>query len=213
MHQDARARARDRVLFLLKTRGEQTAQQLAERLGITAMGVRQHLAALGDEGLVAYADARRKVGRPARVWRLTEAAAGRFPDSHAELTADLLESMVEAFGEEGLDRLLQARAKRQLRDYRERLPGPDAPVARRVAALAQLRRNEGYMADWSREHDGSFLLVENHCPICVAASACTNLCRDELQLFRRVLGPDVAVERVDHLLAGARRCAYRVEPK
>jgi len=201
------------VLFLLKTRGEQTAQQLAERLGITAMGVRQHLAALADEDLVAYADERRKVGRPARVWHLTEAARGRFPDSHAELTADLLASMKETFGDEGLDRLLLARSKRQLRDYREQMPGADVPVARRVAALAQMRRDEGYMADWSRERDGSFLLVENHCPICVAASACQNLCRDELQLFRKVLGGDVSVERIDHILAGARRCAYRVEPK
>jgi predicted ArsR family transcriptional regulator len=26
-----------------------------------------------------------------------------------------------------------------------------------------------------------------------------------------VLGPDVRVERVEHQLAGARRCAYRIE--
>jgi predicted ArsR family transcriptional regulator len=29
-------------------------------------------------------------------------------------------------------------------------------------------------------------------------------------VFRDVLGPEVEVERVEHILAGARRCAYRI---
>ena len=207
---DSRARARDGVLFQLKMRGEQTAAQLAKKLGVTPMAVRQHLGALEEEALVSYRDERRRVGRPARVWRLTERAAQRFPDSHAELTVDLLDSMRQVFGEEGTLQLIRARTRRQLRDYRDRLPGRDAPVQRRVAALARLRRDEGYMAEWSRERDGSFLLVENHCPICAAASACQGLCSEELGLFRRVLGRDVTVERSEHILRGARRCAYRI---
>src|SRR5260370_300875 len=58
--------------------------------------------------------------------------------------------------------------------------------------------------------DGSMLLAENHCPICAAASTCQGLCREELSLFRAVLGDKARVERTDHILAGARRCAYRI---
>jgi predicted ArsR family transcriptional regulator len=57
------------------------------------------------------------------------------------------------------------------------------------------------------------LLIENHCPICAAARACTNLCAGELRVFQQVLGPGVTVERIDHILAGARRCAYRVKAR
>ena len=67
------------------------------------------------------------------------------------------------------------------------------------------------MAEVSRRRDGSFVLVENHCPICAAARACQGFCRDELGLFRRIL-VGAKVERTEHLLAGARRCAYRIEP-
>ena len=35
-------------------------------------------------------------------------------------------------------------------------------------------------------------------------------CDRELETFQAVLGEDVAVERVEHILAGSRRCAYRV---
>jgi predicted ArsR family transcriptional regulator len=54
------------------------------------------------------------------------------------------------------------------------------------------------------------LFVEDHCPICAAAATCQALCRSELAIFRKLLGQGVAVVRVDHVLAGARRCAYRV---
>jgi len=207
---DSRARARDRVLLLLKTRGHATARRLAERLDVTPMAVRQHLAALEREGLVAHVEERRKVGRPARVWSLTPRATERFPDTHAELTVELLTAMQDVFGEEGLERVIAARSRRQRESYRERLPGVEASLDERVAALAKLRREEGYMAEWSRQPDVSLLLVENHCPICAAARLCQGFCRDELRIFREALGADAEVERSEHLLAGARRCAYRI---
>ena len=61
------------------------------------------------------------------------------------------------------------------------------------------------MASVTQDARESFLLVENHCPICAAAAACQGLCRSELAIFRAVLGDDVTVERTDHILAGARR--------
>ena len=79
----------------------------------------------------------------------------------------------------------------------------------RVRRLAELREREGYMA--RAERDGrDWLLIEDHCPICAAASACQGFCRSELMLFQDVLGPDVQVTREQHLLAGGRRCTYRV---
>jgi predicted ArsR family transcriptional regulator len=86
-------------------------------------------------------------------------------------------------------------------------------LAGKLAALADIRSREGYMASCSKQADGTFLLVEDHCPICAAAATCQALCRSELAIFRKVLGHGIVVERVDHVLAGARRCAYRVGRK
>ena len=67
------------------------------------------------------------------------------------------------------------------------------------------------MAEVRRDAEtGDLMLVENHCPVCAAARVCTGLCREELSLFRQVLGDDVRVERVTHILSGAGRCAYRI---
>jgi len=203
----------DRILYLLKSKGPQTAGQLAKRLGVTAMAVRQHLYGFGKQGLVAFADQRRPVGRPVRVWRLTERAAARFPESHAELTLEMIAAVRATFGEEGLDRLLAERTRRQLHAYRKRIrEASDGSLGSRVRALAAIRREQGYMAESVTRADRSVLLSENHCPICVAAKSCQGLCREELRLFRAVLGTRTHVERTDHILAGASRCAYVITP-
>ena len=204
--------SRERLLHLLKTRGPATAPELAELLGITPVAVRQHLGLLADEGLVAHESERRRVGRPVRVWHLTDAAAARFPESYADLAVGLLASLEGALGARGLQRVVAERTRRQIQEYRAQLPPASAPLAKRVAALARLRAREGYMAEHERADGGALRLVENHCPICAAATVCQGLCSSELELFRAVLGPGVAVEREEHILDGARRCAYRIEP-
>jgi predicted ArsR family transcriptional regulator len=201
---------RDRVLLVLKTRGPQTASRIAERLGVTAMAVRQHLSSLQEDGLVEFVDERRKVGRPARLWRLTTASSGLFPDCHAELAVGMLHAIRSAFGDRGLERLTEERTREQTEKYRRRMPGPDKPLEKRVATLARLRREEGYMAEWRRDRDGTLWLLENHCSIAMAARVCPSLCGGELTLFRTLLGDSVSVERVEHLISGDRRCSYRI---
>jgi predicted ArsR family transcriptional regulator len=210
MLSDTPGSARERILFLLKTKGPQTAAQMAEGLGVTTMAVRQHVAILEGEMLVDFTDERRKVGRPARLWRLMPKAYDRFPDCHAELAVGMLEAIRSAFGEEGLERLTEERTRQQAQNYGTRMPGPGAPIEERVATLARIRREEGYMAEWKRGRDGTIELIENHCSIANAARLCSKLCAGELSLFRTVLGDDVSVDRVEHILAGDRCCAYRI---
>ncbi len=199
------------IVHRLKQEGPLDAQQLAEHLHLSAMAVRLHLYALQAEQLVTYEEQPRPRGRPAKLWRLTPAADRLFPEGYAELTLSLLSSVGEAFGKAGLGRLLALRTRQQIAAYRRQMAGQSS-LPGRLKALAALRTDEGYMAGVIREPDGAYLLVENHCPICAAAVACTGLCAKELEVFQAVLGEDVVVTRTEHIVAGARRCAYRVAP-
>lgn len=210
MRPPASSGPREKLLFHLKTKGPQPVDRLAKRLGVTPMAVRQHMARLETDGLVQWEDEAGRVGRPRRIWSLLPAAAEHFPDSHAELTLDILDAVRETFGAKGLAKLVTARTATQRALYADAMPPAAAPLADKVAALAALRRNEGYMAEWSRAADGSLKLVENHCPICAAAEVCTGLCDGELALFRSVLGPDITIERTEYLLDGDRRCTYEI---
>ena len=199
----------DKILYLLKSQGPQSAAALGEQLQMTSMGARQHLLALEAEGWVSFNDEARGRGRPVRLWHLTELAWQRFPDTHGELTLQLIDDVRQLFGEEGMDRLIARREQQMLSRYRAELTQP--ALAEKLAALKALRSREGYMADMSQEEDGSWLWWESHCPICAAAQACRGFCRSELALFRELLAP-AEVEREQYLLEGDRRCLYRIRP-
>jgi len=204
--------AAERLLLLLKTRGPQSARELAKHLGVSGEAVRQQLARLAADGLVETTPTRSGgVGRPTQVWALTAGGNARFPDAHAELTAELIALIRAEFGEDALDRLIDSRSARLKAGYVEALAGT-SQLAERVARLAQERTREGYMAEFHAD-DSGFVLVENHCPICAAASACQGFCRTELETFRAVLGDDATVERLEHIVQGHRRCTYRISPK
>lgn len=206
----AERKTRRAITKLLKTEGPIDSAQLAQRLGLTAMAIRQHLYALQREGLVTSEDRPVPIGRPAKFWRLTREADHLFPEAYAELSVALINSVKDAFGEEGLERVLTSRCARQRVDYDKRI-GPQDSLDKKLDELARVRTEEGYMAEIRREADGSFLLVENHCPICAAANACQGFCSTELELFRSVLGPGVSVERAEHIIKGDQRCVYRVK--
>jgi predicted ArsR family transcriptional regulator len=203
--------AGDAILFQLKSLGEAQAETLARRLGISVQAVRQRLERLLAEDLVGYSDRAHGRGRPRRLWSLAPGAASLFPDTHAQLTVDLIGAIRSELGETALVQLLDRRREQITAAYGKRL-AREPDIARKLAALADMRSAEGYMARLEELADQRFLLVEDHCPICAAAMSCQGFCSIELQVFRNLLGPGWHIERQDHLLTGARRCTYRITP-
>jgi predicted ArsR family transcriptional regulator len=201
--------SRQAILHLLKQQGPSDAEALAAQLGISAMAVRQHLYALHAQKLVTYQEEPRPIGRPAKMWSLMPAAESHFPDAHAGLTVSLLNAVEETFGQEGIKRVVSQSTQQQIENYRSRIPAR-ASLQTRLKTFISLRNEEGYMAEVERQSDGSFFLIENHCPICAAASVCPILCDSELTVFRAILGEGVTIKRSEHMKAGARRCVYHI---
>ena len=204
--------AKRRIIERLKRVDSATAPELAAEFGLTDTAVRQHLEALEAADLVSRSSAPSSGrGRPPTHWSLTPAAGALFADRHSDLSVDLIEAVRTTLGEPALAAVISARVDRQAQQYSQAV-STEAPVAERVRVLARLRNAEGYLAEVV--HDDSGLgLVEHHCPIRSAAEACDDLCDAELDLFRKVLGPDVSVEREQHILRSDHRCAYRIAPR
>jgi len=200
---------KERILYLLKTRGDLTATILGEQLGVTMMGARQLLQELESKGLVSSEKRVQGRGRPKLFWSLTDKGHSRFPDRHSDLTLSLISGVSQALGAEAMEKLIELREEQSLEQYLQRLESHSSLRAK-VHELAAIRTEEGYMAEVERV-EGGYLLIENHCPICAAAQACQGFCRSELNIFKKCLGTDV--KRVDYLLEGARRCAYEVSLK
>ncbi|MCH7425006.1 MULTISPECIES: helix-turn-helix transcriptional regulator [Shewanella] len=200
----------DKIIQLLKLHGPLTAKTLAEELALTTMGVRQHLQALEEAGDVDIEDRVEGRGRPTRYWGLTEQSRTHFADRHSELSLQLIDSVKMIFGDQGLDKLIEHREQTAMQQYRSALQGM-TDITSRLTKLVELRTLEGYMAT-QEQADGVFWLLENHCPICSAATKCQNFCRSELQQFQQLFADIATVSREEHIIDGARRCAYRIAP-
>lgn len=202
--------SQDKILYQIKRLGPQTAKALSEELNVTTMGIRQHLSLLEGQELIQACDPLpQKRGRPVKTWKLTGAGHARFPDGHAQVTTDLIINIRDLLGEAALDKIIEERAARVLTHYESRLSTIDS-LEGKVQALAQLRSEEGYMAEFEKVSDTEYLLIEQHCPICIAASACHGFCRTELQSFQQLFKGVADVERKEYLLEGARRCTYLI---
>lgn len=202
-------RSFEKFLKLLKSRGPRSSSELAGELAITPEGARFQLTKMAEEGLVEVTNTSGGVGRPTQVWNLTEKGNEHFPDKHAAFSDQLLESMQELLEPEQMSAIINLREKKANGKYLEALK--DIPnLEEKIARLAELRNSDGYLAEWDKE-EGGFILIENHCPICAAAQRCADLCEAEMTTFKEIFGEKVSVERVDHIIAGARRCAYRIK--
>ncbi|MCX8103977.1 MAG: transcriptional regulator [Candidatus Bipolaricaulota bacterium] len=201
---------RRKVLELLKLHGPMTAQRLAEELGITVMGVRGQLAALERDGIIRHEIVPQKLGRPSYLYSLTELGDELFPRTYAQFAQSLLEAIQAVEGPKALERLFDHRTELLAAQYRARMNGRS--LRERVAELARIRTEEGYMADWEELGKNRFLLTEHNCAICQIAQRCPTACSHELELFRRVLD-DATVTRDKHIIKGDSMCTYVIRPK
>jgi DeoR family suf operon transcriptional repressor len=203
------APTRREIVEALKKRGEMTADELATQLQLTTSGVRQHLVGLTSDGLVAHHQVREGPGRPRHCYHLTPAADALFPRAYSDLTNELL-GYADDEEPELVERLFEKRRKRRVDGARERLAGLDFEA--KVAVLAQILDEDGYLADFQAQPDGSFLITEHNCAILGVARRYGQACSSEIGFLREAL-PEATIDRVQHMIAGAHSCAYEVKAK
>ena len=203
------APTRRQILESLKKRGEMGADELATELHLTTSGVRQHLVALTSDGLVAHHQVREGPGRPRYCYYLTAAADGLFPRAYSDLTNELL-GYASDDDPELVERLFERRRKRRVENAKDRLKGKS--FEEKVEALASILDEDGYLADFQAQDDGSFLITEHNCAILGVARRYGQACSSEIGFLREAL-PEAKIERIQHMIAGAHSCAYEVKPK
>ena len=199
------------LMTALKQAGEATAEDLAAHLGITVSAVRQQLDGLYADGLVVRRAEARGRGRPAHLYRLTRAAEPLFPKAYGGLTTELLGYVADA-DPALVDDLFDRRRQRRLEGAQARLAGVGGDLADRVAELARILDDDGYLASFETIPNGSLRIVEHNCAVLDVAERYGQACTSEIAFLRQAL-PDARIERVSHMIGGAHSCAYQIDQK
>ncbi|HET6810792.1 MAG TPA: helix-turn-helix domain-containing protein [Acidimicrobiales bacterium] len=203
---DSLPATRRQILQHIKMQGEAAADDLARHLRLTVTAVRQHLTGLAADGLVEHRPAVKGPGRPRHLFRLTSRGHALFPAAYGELTNELLGYFSED-SPELVDRVFERRGRRRTEGARARLEGRDLPG--RVAELARILDEDGYLADFEQVDDDTWRITEHNCAVFAVASRYGQACSSEIAFLRQAL-PDADIERVSHMVAGAHACSYLV---
>jgi predicted ArsR family transcriptional regulator len=198
----------EKILLYLKMNGPQSASDLAKVFGMSSEGMRLHLLKLEERDLIQSESQTKGVGRPTIHFGLTLKGSHRFPDKHANLTVQLLESVQQILGQEALQLLLDHKQDTDFNRYDKQLSRANS-TEEKLQLLTEIRNLEGYMTSLEKVKD-DWLFIENNCPIHDAAKKCNGFCLGEIENIRKLLGEKITVERTDHTAAGDRRCTYRI---
>jgi predicted ArsR family transcriptional regulator len=198
--------SRRHILDLLKRRGDATAGQVAEHLGMTREGARQQLQLLEQEGWIARGErAAKGPGRPAVSFRITPAGDHLFPKNYDQLSMTLVDAVAEQLGPAALAKLLEAITEQQVKHWEPKLAGLTLPE--RIKALKDIYVEDDPHTSMRKDTRG-YVLVERNCPFLNVAMRRPQLCAITVNTLTRLLG--VKVLREDRFQNGDRRCVFRV---
>ncbi len=195
---------RQRILEIIKMRGQATVNELTRELGLTAVTIRHHLDVLYRDGLIGPPQILRKSGpgRPQHVYRLAGEAEEIFPKKYDRLTDALLEELEERLSPEELDAVINGVAERMARQV-----SAEGDLSTRLSALLEFLNGLGYLAT-AQEEEGGYRIVVANCPYERVARRHDLPCKVDMRLIALVTG--VEPERVQQIVAGSEHCIYRV---
>lgn len=198
--------ARLRVLNELKRTQGLCVADLAERLGMSYMGIKGVCLDLEKRGLLDTWRQAQKVGRPLMLYRLTQRAHDLFPTASNEMTIQALEAARKLYGPAAPEKLLHVVFQQKAEHYLPRIKG-ETP-AERAKWLTRLRDHDGHMSECETDDLGAVRIVEHHSPILDVLRAFPLVARLETDLFQRLLG--TSVEREETTASGLYRVVFHI---
>jgi len=205
--EDRTTNTREKVLRTLLNRQRCTINELADEVDINPISVRHHITKLEAEGLVTSEEQRHGVGRPRRLYYLTESGIERFPSRYLRLTIRLLEQLKGTMPEPLVSQLFSQMAKDVAAEYESKVRG--LPIEDRLNLVTDLLSSEGFTVEWESKGD-EYHIREISCPYYRVGQSHPEVCSVDQTLISTMLS--VPAEKVKCVLNGDAHCTY-VVPK
>ncbi|GIX45987.1 MAG: transcriptional regulator [Candidatus Tectimicrobiota bacterium] len=199
------AKPAGQILRLLQERGPLSVKELETALGVTGTAVRQQLAPLLAEGVVAATVVRERRGRPHAVYRLTEKGQALFARGCEDLALALLEEVLALAEPQTLQQLLHRVSTRLGQQFAAQMGG--AELAERLRRLLAWLEAHGIAGKVDEEGD-TFVLTAYGCPYYGLARGHREVCEMETEAIQLALGSAVTLSRSQ--FDGHHGCQFRV---
>lgn len=205
---DTMSEPRRSLLVALKGSGQSRIDDLAEKIGITYEGTRQHLRQLESEGWITRQLERDSTpGRPRSLYRLSNAGDHLFPKAYEELAVTLIDAVGGRLGPEAVRTLLEEVAHQKVEQWRPMVAGKSLPE--RLQVLRNIYLADDPFCQVEHNDNGEAQLVEMNCPYLEVARRRPALCSVTVSVLRELLGRKVV--RTERFQDGCGRCVFQVQ--
>ena len=204
------SRQQELLKLLLKNKGGLTLEELSEYLKITRNAVRQHIAALENNGIVTEGVTRPSGGRPEQLYVLTDEGKEFFPRNYSWFAQLMVESIAQESGVAGL---------------RERLGSMGAGVAQqllsqnsvlktreqKVEKLSEVMEELGYNTRSFAVNSDAPAIEADNCIFHNLAMKNPEICQFDLALLSTFT--DSTVDHVECMAKGGNVCRFKFKAK
>lgn len=196
--------------LLLKTKSGLTVDELSQGLKITRNAVRQHLATLESDGLIALGSTRPSGGRPQQLYRLTEKGKEVFPRHYSWFAQLVIEAIKREQGAEGLRKRLASIGSSVAAQLRAQTPGLETRE-QKVEKLAAVMEQLGYNARTAAVTDKALVIEADNCVFHELAIKNPEVCHFDLAMMGTFTGSNV--DHQECMARGGNVCRFKFTGK
>jgi predicted ArsR family transcriptional regulator len=197
-------RQKELLQLLLRSKPGLTVDELAEHLRITRNAVRQHLAALSADGLVAPSATRPSGGRPQQLYTLTDKGKEAFPRHYSWFAQLVIEAITREHGAAGLRKRLVDMGTAMGDQLRRQHP-ESGSRQQKVGVLAEVMDQLGY--DARTASDKAPVIEASNCVFHELAMKNPEICDFDLAMMSALT--DSKVDHQECMARGGNVCRFK----
>ena len=207
MNDELLSPAKAELIRLIKRKGSVNVKEATINLELAASTIRQHLSGLEVDGFVDKYLNREGVGRPSKMYHLTEKAQIFFDNRESTLLTELIRELIASGEREKVAEFFSSNCDKILERWRRRLLG--APEGEKLPVIQELLQEWGYVPECRYDDEDRIVIELYHCPYPNVVDLVPYQCACEKRLLESLTGYSLA--RECSIPEGATSCRFREE--
>ncbi len=195
------------LIGLIKRREEVTAKEAADELERATSTIRQHLSNLESDGFVENRFQQQDVGRPKKLYYLTERAEVFFENRHRQVLSRLIEFLQQHGAQEQLSEFFDEVGGELVEEYERRTR--NLSEDQKLVQLEGMLEEDGYLPDIRRTSDNRLCIEFHHCPFATVVEHDRAPCRLEQRMLSQLI--DGEIVQTCHMFRGDSTCRFVID--
>jgi DeoR family suf operon transcriptional repressor len=152
-----------KAILNLLLEGSKTAGEIAEKLKIQKSAIRGHLESLRAEQAIKSYFRVEGLGRPRKVYEITESGRELFPRKYDLILSLVLQNIETAEGHEYTKKIIRSVADSMAQDIQDKIKNSSAGLEESIRILNLASNEMGFMSSFYKEDESTYSIMSRNC--------------------------------------------------